>query len=663
MRTGTIAFPWRGRQTRVVYDLGRRAKLAVLPLAIFCTVVLAELAAIALSWGQEPWSDTAIYAAYATVIAGAGMLVASEYARNPIGWLMLWLGLSNAVFSDLAQGYGLRAHDRGWPAGELAVWVTSASVVVQMVPLFLLWLLFPTGRLLGRRWLSVVAVGSVASVLTVAGYSFSHRADADFVGGSNPYVVGWLPTDMMWGVGNAFLVAAMAGSMASLVVRFHRSGLVERQQLKLFAITAALAAVMLPLGPFLWDRYPLARAAVALVLLGQPIAVCVAMMRYRLYDIDRVVSRTINYTVVTAVLVAVYGASVMALGAVVGQSSAWVTAGATLAAAAAFRPVRQHVQSRVDRRFDRSRYDALTRIDGFVDDLRAGRAAPEQVEAVLREVTRDADLQIHHRAHDDGDEIEKGIPVMRGDALVATITGTSIHTERPSLISEVVAAAGLAIEIAGLRVELRRQLDEVEASRARIVTVADDERQRLQRDLHDGAQQRLVSIGLALRHAQHQLDVDEGDDASFTLDGAVAEIAVAIDELRELAHGLRPSSLDAGLGAALRELARRAPLPVSIDSSVDRFAREAETTAYFVASEALTNAIKHAQATQVALCAVECDGALVVRVADNGIGGAAPHRGSGLRGMADRLAAVGGSLTIDSGRTGTIVIASIPCES
>ena len=650
-------------------ETGRRAHIAVRPVVVFITLVVAEVGAVVLSWGLEPWTDTAIYMAYATVIAGAGVVVASKYPRNAIGWLLLWLGLSQAALSDLAQGYGLRAHQRGWPAGTLAEWVSSASVVTQMVPLFLLWLLFPTGRFLARRWGWVVAVGVVAAMLTIGGYVFSERSNVDFAGGSNPYVVERLPTAAMWAIGNVLLVVVLIASAAALVVRFRKSARLERQQLKLFGFAVAIAVVVLPLGPFMWERYPLARVVVALALLGQPVAVCVAMMRYRLYEIDRVVSRTIGYTLVTAMLVAVYGAMVVALGAVVGRSSAWVTAGATLAAAAAFRPVREHAQSLVDRRFDRSRYHALARIDAFIDDLRSGRAAPEQVETVLREVTGDPDLTIHHRGHSNvagtsetGGDL-RGLPVMRGEVRVAVITGTSIHGERQSLINEVVAAAGLAIEIAGLRVELRHQLDEVEASRGRLLAVADGERRRLERDLHDGAQQRLVSIGLALRHAQHQLDVDDRADASSTLDDAVAEIAVAIDELRELAHGLRPSSLDAGLGSALRELARRAPLPVTVDSTVERAAPDAETTAYFVASEALTNAVKHAHATRVAVCADRRDGKLIVRVADDGIGGATPHSGSGLRGMADRLAVVGGTLTIDSGLTGTTVIASIPCES
>ncbi|MEO6124416.1 MAG: histidine kinase [Ilumatobacteraceae bacterium] len=636
-------------------------RIGAVPFAVLVVAVLAEVAAVALSWGLEPGTDTAIYAVYSVVLAGAGALVASKYGRNPIGWLMLWLGVSNALFTDLAQGYGLRAHREGWGASTAAEWTSSASVVLQMVPLLLLWLLFPKGRLLGRRWLVVVAVGCIAAALTVGGYTFSERADPDFVEGFNPYVVGWLPTTAMWVIGNALLVAALIGGAAALVVRFRRAAGLERQQVKLFAVAAVISVVVLPLGPFLWERYPLARAIVAIALLAQPVALCVAMLRYRLYEIDRVISRTISYSLITAALVGVYVATVIALGALVGRSSTWVTAVATLLVATAFRPIRTGAQSFVDRRFDRARFDALRRTDHFIDDLHAGRAAPEEVEALLRAVTGDPHLTIHYRAHNDVGGLAAGIPVMRGVALIATITGTSVTTERPALVAEIISAAGLAIEVAALRVELRRQLHEVEASRARLVNVADEERRRLERDLHDGAQQRLISIGLTMRHAQHQLCAGDHDEASRTLDGAVVEIAGAVDELRELAHGLRPSSLDAGLSSALRELGRRAPLPVSITTTAERFVPDAETTAYFVAIEALTNAVKHAHATRVVVCADQCDGALVVRVTDDGIGGAAPRGGAGLSGMADRLAAVGGTLTVNSGHTGTTVIASIPC--
>jgi signal transduction histidine kinase len=234
--------------------------------------------------------------------------------------------------------------------------------------------------------------------------------------------------------------------------------------------------------------------------------------------------------------------------------------------------------------------------------------------------------------------------------------------EDPALLRRVVEAGGLAIEIARLRVELRRQLAEVEASRARIVEAGNEERRRIERDLHDGAQQRLVSIGLALRHAQHELRTSSPDRASQTLDAAVAEAAVAIEELRELARGLPPAQLDAGLAPAFRELARRAPLPVDIQVPTERFDRGLEAAAYFVGCEGLTNAIKHARATRIALSAGRENGKLVVCVTDDGVGGAAPIRGSGLTGLVDRVATLGGTLRIDSDPgAGTSLTAELPC--
>jgi signal transduction histidine kinase len=230
-----------------------------------------------------------------------------------------------------------------------------------------------------------------------------------------------------------------------------------------------------------------------------------------------------------------------------------------------------------------------------------------------------------------------------------------------ALLPSLVDAAGLAIEMARLRIQLRRRLDEVQASRARIVAVADEERRRIERDLHDGAQQRLVSIGLALRHAQHQLGPAAA--AGRTLDDAIAQIAEAIDELRELAQGLHPA-LDAGLRPALHELATRAPLPVEVVATLERFTPDVETAAYFVACEGLTNAVKHAHTKRVVLRVARENGRLVVRVTDDGVGGAAPHNGSGLTGLSDRVAAHGGNLRIDSiAGHGTTLTAEFPCAS
>ena len=192
-----------------------------------------------------------------------------------------------------------------------------------------------------------------------------------------------------------------------------------------------------------------------------------------------------------------------------------------------------------------------------------------------------------------------GSPVERGGQPLGVVLHDPAGSEDPILLRKVVEAGGLAIEIARLQVELRRQLAEVEASRARIVSAGNEERRRIERDLHDGAQQRLVSIGLALRHAQHELATSSPERASHTLDGALAEVALSIDELRELAHGLPPAQLDAGLGPALRELARRAPVPVEVnDARASGSTARLEAAAYFIACEGLTNAVKHAHADE-----------------------------------------------------------------
>jgi signal transduction histidine kinase len=379
---------------------------------------------------------------------------------------------------------------------------------------------------------------------------------------------------------------------------------------------------------------------------------------------------------VTLVLAATYAAVALAIGAAVGRHSAWVTAGATLAVAAAFGPLRHRVQDRVDRRFAPARVDALQQIGRFLDDLRAGRAAPEELEPTLRRVLGVDDLEVRLSLPHGGSTVDlsgtpvdddlaadqTSWPIRHGGTLLGTVVGPAGLAERHSLVIKVLEAGSLAVEIARLRVELERQLDEVEASRARIVAAADDERRRIERDLHDGAQQRLVSIGLALRHAQHALGSADAE-VSRTLDDAVAEITVTIDELRELASGLRPATLDAGLGAALRDLARRAPLPVEVDADGQRFPPDVETAAYFCACEGLTNAVKHARASKVVLSARRSNGALIVAVADDGVGGAATDRGSGLTGLSDRVAAHGGTLRIHSNGTGTTLLAEFPCAS
>jgi PAS domain S-box-containing protein len=219
-------------------------------------------------------------------------------------------------------------------------------------------------------------------------------------------------------------------------------------------------------------------------------------------------------------------------------------------------------------------------------------------------------------------------------------------------------------EVHRLNDELRARLEELAASRARIVTAGDTERRRLERNLHDGAQQRLVALALALRLARAQLDSDPAG-ARATLTDAAAELALALDELRELARGLHPAVLtDHGLRAAVEMLAGRVPVPVEIEEVPDgRLPEPVEAAAYYLIAEALTNVTKYAGAATVRVrIAARAEG-VFVEVSDDGVGGADPAGGSGLRGLADRVEALGGSLEVSSpGGAGTTLRAQIPAR-
>jgi signal transduction histidine kinase len=229
-------------------------------------------------------------------------------------------------------------------------------------------------------------------------------------------------------------------------------------------------------------------------------------------------------------------------------------------------------------------------------------------------------------------------------------------------VADVRRAAALPVEVARRRGELRGRLEEVEESRSRIVRAGYEESRRLERDLHDGAQQRLVALGMALRRLQRRPGADP--ELVQGLDGAVGELGAAVRDLREIARGLRPGALDDGLGPALSELARRSPLPVGVEGPPDGLPPEIETAAYYVVLEAVTNAVKHADATRVEVCAERRNGSLVVTVADDGCGGATATASGGHAGLADRVAAHGGAMTVESPPgSGTRVEVVLPCGS
>jgi signal transduction histidine kinase len=244
-----------------------------------------------------------------------------------------------------------------------------------------------------------------------------------------------------------------------------------------------------------------------------------------------------------------------------------------------------------------------------------------------------------------------------GELLAVLVDDPAIVEDDPGLIEAVGSVARLALENERLAAQVRAQLDEVRASRQRIVEAADAERRRLERDLHDGAQQRLVALAMRLDVARQA-----GGGSSELLDAATVELRAAVAEVRDLARGLHPTILvEAGLGPAVEALAERATIPITVQAPAERFPAPVEAAAYFVVAEAIANTTKYAAASHVTVTVTTSVDGLRVAIRDDGKGGADPAGGSGLRGLTDRVAALGGRLRIDSPPGGgTTVQAELP---
>jgi signal transduction histidine kinase len=255
--------------------------------------------------------------------------------------------------------------------------------------------------------------------------------------------------------------------------------------------------------------------------------------------------------------------------------------------------------------------------------------------------------------------------VEREGRRVAALVHDAALRDEPELVEAVRAAAGLALENERLQADLRARLDDLRASRVRMVEAAEAERRRLERNLHDGTQQRLVSISMALGLAESRLRSDP-DAARRIIDEARLGLGAALHELRELSQGIHPGVLtERGLGPALEELAYLAPMPVELAVPVEeRLPEPVEAAAYYVVAEALANVAKYASAGAVSITVQRQNGTAIVEVADDGVGGADPSRGSGLRGLSDRVEALGGTLAVESRPgAGTKLKAEIPCAS
>jgi signal transduction histidine kinase len=603
-----------------------------------------------------------------------GLGIVIRRPRNVIGWILL-VGAMTVVVplagEALGNPWGLQASRATWPL--LYAWPIAIAYV------------FPNGRVLTPRW-RWVAGAAVACFTIFVALAMLDPSPYDPPDDSvrNPLLHNRVGEALQaTGIWIPFWIGILAGLFAGALairLRLKRSTGVERLQ----TLWLAWAALLIPLGLVLcaaqwlvlqWFFDVVLFPFLLLMQAAVAVAVAIAVTRYRLYAIERIVNRTLVYASLTLLLLAIYAGITVGLGVLVGGDSKWVVAAATLAVALAFRPLRGRVQDLVDRRFRRARYEGVRLVRGFEDDVRDGRRAPEEIGVVLAEALGDPLAELYFwlpetEAYADSSSEVVELPadararreILRDDARTAMLLHDPALLERRDLLDGVVSAAALSIEMGRLRVEVRIQLAEVEASRTRIVEAGYEERRRLERDLHDGAQQRLVSLGVQLRRLQ--LALPRGAELlSPALDQAVGEVGAAIGDLRQIAAGVRPARLDDGLAAALRDLARTSPVPVDVDVPSYRVPASVEAAAYFVACEAITNAVKHASPSKVAVRTYRDNGTLRVSVSDDGVGGAVVRRGSGLAGLRDRVAAHGGTLEVVSPRGGgTRIEVAIPCE-
>jgi signal transduction histidine kinase len=467
------------------------------------------------------------------------------------------------------------------------------------------------------------------------------------------------------------LHVALIAAAGLLIARYRSERGSSRRQLRWIALAAVPFPVLI-VGAFV---AALLNSEVALgVFAGAfaaivPIAALLAIERDQLYDVDRLLTRGLTYSLLTALLVICYVVVVVfvgeSLGGVAGASEISAVV-ATLATVSVAAPLRRRLQDGLDRRFNRRRFEAVAAMRRYARETPPGVTA----EQALRDALADPALRVSYWIEDrelwvgsDGKPatpVTPSVTATRHGHTVATVSYDESRGDRVT-VEAAVAEARTELENERLRAAIALQLVEVRESRARIVAAQLAERRKLERNLHDGAQPRLLALALQLRAAELSGDPER---ARAALSAGVDDIQAAVAELRDLANGLHPGVLsDGGLAAALDDLVARTPVPVRLDVTSQRFSPALEASAWFIACEAVANAVKHARAGLIEIEACQRNGSLVLSIKDDGKGGA-DCAGRGLRGLADRAEAAGGNLTVTSvAQQGTTVTAELPCAS
>jgi len=646
-----------------------------------------------------------------------GFVLASRRPANRLGWLFLGagLGLGLSFFSTQYAQHALVAVPGSWPAGRAVAWFANWIWAIPYALLAFVFLLFPTGRLLSPRWR--VAAWSVAGANTLAVADLIAYATRIWWHPFVSYRPSSNPPDV--NVAIVLMIVAAAVGVAAVVVRFTHSSGEERLQLKWFA-AAALLVIVTIIPSFLTDRLIFVLLG-SLALLCLWVAVGIAVLKYRLGGIDIVISKAVLYGSLAVFITAVYAGLVVGVGALAGgRDSPLVAALAAAVVAVAFQPVRQRAGRLANRVVYGRRATPYQVLSDFAQrigsvyasqdvlpqmaQIVAAGTGAEQVVVWLR-----VDDELRPEASSDGSPAaasppvaappvdvppvdrlsaspssaeplpldplpvdgqvmppvpgaDLSVPVVHQGELLGAIAVQMPRDEplRPAgeqLVADVASQAGLVLSNAALVGDLR-------ASRQRLVTAQDEARRRLERNIHDGAQQDLVALRIKLRLAGMTVD-DDPAEAKEMLGELQADAAGALENLRDLARGIYPPLLaDLGLVAALNAQAAKSPLPVTVDADgIGRFGQDTEAAVYFCCLEALQNIAKYAHATQARIRLQARNGALRFTVSDDGTGYDARHTplGSGQRNMADRLAALGGRLEVRSAPGhGTTITAQLP---